>query len=47
MHRMGHSTPAASLRYQHAAERRDELIARNLNAAIAPQAKRRRRRGTA
>jgi hypothetical protein len=31
MARVGHSTPAASMRYQHAASTRDEEIADNLS----------------
>jgi integrase len=34
MSRMGHSSPAAALRYQHAAERRDVEIADGLDTAI-------------
>ena len=32
MNRLGHSTPAASLRYQHLAEGRDKEIAARLSA---------------
>ena len=31
---MGHASPAAALRYQHAAERRDVAIANGLDTAI-------------
>ena len=37
MHRGGHSTPAAALRYQHATEDRDEAVARAM-AALAQAA---------
>jgi integrase len=37
MQRLGHSTPAAALRYQHAAEGRDKLLAQKLSRiALAP-----------
>jgi integrase len=36
MHRAGHSTPAAALRYQHATEERDEAIARAMAALAEP-----------
>lgn len=32
MGRLGHSTPGAALRYQHAAEGRDQAIAKALSA---------------
>lgn len=35
MNRLGHSTPGAALRYQHAAEERDKEIARRLSALVA------------
>ena len=34
MGRLGHSTPAAALRYQHAAAERDQEIARRLSAMV-------------
>ncbi len=34
MGRLGHSTPAAALRYQHAAEGRDMQIAKSLSALV-------------
>ena len=37
MHRAGHASPAAALRYQHATEDRDRALADAL-AALAPQA---------
>jgi integrase len=36
MARLGHSTPAAALRYQHAAEGRDQAIARALSDLVLP-----------
>lgn len=36
MARLGHSTPSAALRYQHAAQGRDQEIARALSALVAP-----------
>ena len=36
MHRAGHSTPAAALRYQHAPEDRDEAVARAMAALAKP-----------
>ena len=35
MGRLGHSTPGAALRYQHAAQARDVEIARRLSALVA------------
>jgi integrase len=37
MSRLGHSTPGAALRYQHAAQARDMEIARRLSALVAPR----------
>jgi hypothetical protein len=34
MSRLGHSTPGAALRYQHAAAERDHEIARRLSAMV-------------
>ena len=36
MSRLGHSTPTAALRYQHAAEGRDAQIAKALSAMAGP-----------
>jgi integrase len=36
MSRLGHSTPSAALRYQHAAEGRDKAIAKALSALVGP-----------
>ena len=36
MHRAGHSTPAAALRYQHATEERDEAVARGMAELAEP-----------
>jgi hypothetical protein len=35
MHRIGHTTPAMALRYQHVAENRDALIAERLSKLAA------------
>jgi len=37
MRRMGHTTPAAALIYQHAADHRDEEIARALEGILDPK----------
>ncbi|UVO10863.1 site-specific integrase [Mycobacterium sp. SVM_VP21] len=37
MARLGHSTPAAAMRYQHAAQGRDQQIAAALSAMVAPK----------
>jgi integrase len=37
MQRLGHSTPAAALRYQHAAQGRDKAIAAALSKLVAAQ----------
>jgi integrase len=36
MARLGHSTPAAAMRYQHAAQGRDRQIAKLLSKMVAP-----------
>jgi len=36
MGRLGHSTPTAALRYQHAAEGRDQVIAKAMSAMAGP-----------
>jgi hypothetical protein len=36
MHRLGHSTTAAAIRYQHVMEHRDAAIARELDRLIKP-----------
>lgn len=38
MHRMGHASPAAALRYQHATRERDQAIAAALGDLISPPA---------
>jgi len=37
MHRMGHVSPAAAMRYQHATRDRDEAIAKALGDLITPK----------
>ena len=37
MHRMGHSTPAAAMTYQHTSAARDRIIADRMNELIAPK----------
>ena len=36
-HRLGHSTPGAAMRYQHATEERDKTIARDMSRAAQPK----------
>jgi hypothetical protein len=37
MARLGHSTPGAAMRYQHAAQGRDRQIAKLLSKMVVPQ----------
>ena len=36
MRRMGHASPAVALRYQHATEDRDQILARALSNMVTP-----------
>jgi len=45
MGRLGHSTPGAAMRYQHAAADRDAEIARRLSALLEPSEAAGRMRG--